>query len=96
MNAVRNSGDGTYEMPRIPKLVALFLGQALQVMMDPSHILYEKVNTFFLQRPALDLSDIPMFYTLSNSGQYFETEVNWLMDILIAAVGDPAVESPRR
>ena len=91
MNAVRNSGDGKDEVSRIPKLIALFLGESLQVITDPQHILYEKVNTFFLQRPALDFEDIPMFYTLSNSGEYFEADVNWLLDILIAAIGDPAV-----
>ena len=59
--------------------------------MDPQHILYEKVNVFFLQRPSLDVDDIPMVYALSNTGEYFEKEVDWLLDILIAGLDDKQV-----
>jgi len=88
---IRNSGNVEIEMPRFPKHIAVFLGEALRVMMDPGHILYEKVNSFFLQRPSLDLDDIPMFYALSNSGEHFEQEVNWLLTILIAGAQDTMV-----
>jgi hypothetical protein len=60
-------------------------------MMDPKHILYEKVNTFFLQRPSLDFDDVPMFYSLSNSGEHFEQEVNWLLNFMMAGLDDPLV-----
>lgn len=69
----------------------MFLSEALQVIMDPQHILYEKVNVFFLQRPSLDLDDIPMAYALSNTGEYFAKEVDWLLDILIAGLDDKQV-----
>jgi Nucleolar pre-ribosomal-associated protein 1 len=95
MNSVRNSGMGE-EYQSIPKLIGVFLAESLQVIMNPQHILYEKVNTFFLQRPALDLEDIPMFYSLSNSGEYFEREVDWLLDIMIAGVhNDETVDHSR-
>ena len=90
MNVIRNSG-GEDEISRIPKLTAIFLGESLRVMMDPKHILYEKVNTFFLQRPTLDFDDVPMFYSLSNSGEHFEQEVNWLLNIMMAGLDDPLV-----
>ena len=92
---IRNSGDqeGGVIPARISKMMAIFFGKSLQVMMNPQHILYEKVNSFFLQRPALELDDVPMFYTLANSGEYFEEEVDWLMDILIAGLDDDAVRS---
>ena len=93
VNIIRNSRNTDSDTPRIPKLIAIFLGQSLKVMMDPKDILYEKVNTFFLQRPSLDLDDIPMFYALSNSGEHFEREVNWLLDIIIAGLNDPSVTS---
>ena len=76
---------------RIPKLTAVFLGESLRILMNPQHILYEKVNSFFLQRPSLDLDDVPMFYTLSNSGESFEQEVEWLLDVLIAGLDDELV-----
>lgn len=95
INMIRNSGDqeGGVIPARISKMMAIFFGKSLQVMMNPQHILYEKVNSFFLQRPALELDDVPMFYTLANSGEYFEEEVDWLMDILIAGLDDDAVRS---
>lgn len=91
MNVLRNSGRDGIRITRIPKLIAIFLGESLRVMMDPKHVLYEKVNSFFLQRPTLDLDDIPMFYSLSNSGEHFEKEVNWLLDIMLAGLDDPVV-----
>jgi hypothetical protein len=93
MDVTRNSGNPGLGGPetRLPKFITVFLGESLQVMMNPSHILYEKVNMFFLQRPALDLDDIPMFYTLANSGQHFEQEVIWLLDIVKAGLDDVSV-----
>jgi len=93
MNAIRNVDALDTAVTRIPKLITVFLSEALQVLMDPKHILYEKVCVFFLQRPYLELDDIPMFYTLSNSGDYFEQEVSWLLEILSAGVDDPTVFS---
>jgi hypothetical protein len=95
INMIRNSGDQEDGVipARISKMMAIFFGKSLQIMMNPQHILYEKVNSFFLQRPALELDDVPMFYTLANSGEYFEEEVDWLMDILIAGLDDDAVRS---
>ena len=59
--------------------------------MEPKHILYEQVNSFFLKRPNLDLDDIPMFYTLSNSGEHFELQVNWLFNVMNAGLSDQLV-----
>ena len=70
----------------------MFLSEALQALMDPQHILYEKINVFFLQRPSLDLDDIPMAYALSNTGDYFENEVGWLLDLVIAGLDDRQVQ----
>ena len=91
MNGLRNVNALNTTVTRIPKLITVFLSQALQVLMDPGHMLYEKVCVFFLQRPSLDLEDIPMFYSLSNSGDYFEQEVSWLLDVISAGVDDPTV-----
>jgi len=91
MNALRNSGQGKNGISRLPKLITVFLAESLRVVMDPKHILYEKVNSFFLQRPILDLGDIPMFYTLSNSGEHFELEVMWLFNVMTAGLDDPLV-----
>ena len=94
MNALRNSGQEENDISRLPKLITVFLAESLRVIMDPKHILYEKVNSFFLQRPTLDLGDIPMFYTLSNSGEHFELEVMWLFNVMNAGLDDPLVLPP--
>jgi hypothetical protein len=96
MNALRNSGQEENGISRLPKLITVFLAESLRVIMDPKHILYEKVNSFFLQRPTLDLGDIPMFYTLSNSGEHFELEVMWLFNVMNAGLDDPLVLPPNR
>ena len=90
MNVLRNS-RGEEDITRIPKLNAIFLGESLRVMMDPKHILYEKVNKFFLQRPTLDFTDMPMFYSLSNSGEHYEQECDWLFNIMLAGLDDAMV-----
>ena len=87
INVVRSAGDGG----RLPKLITLFLAKCLRVLTDPKHILYEKVNFFLLQRPFLDLNDIPMFYSLSNTGDHFEFEVDWILEIITASLDDDLV-----
>jgi Nucleolar pre-ribosomal-associated protein 1 len=91
MNIVRNAGDGGSVITRLPKLISLFLAKCLPILMEPRHILYEKVNSFLLQRPSLDLRDIPMFYSLSNTGNHFEAEVDFLLNIITAGFDDNTV-----
>jgi hypothetical protein len=86
-NVVRNSND----IGRLPKLIALFLAECLPILNDPKHILYEKVNSFLLQRPSLDMKDIPLFYSLANTGDHFEVEVDWLLEMLASGLDDDMV-----
>jgi hypothetical protein len=53
---------------RVPCMITYFIGQSLEVLMRPAHLLYLRVNTFLLQRPRMDVRDIPMFYSLLQSG----------------------------
>lgn len=91
MNAIRNSRFTSEDLLWVPKLTSVFLARSLNVLMDPKHILYGKINSFFLQRPWLDLEDIPMFYSLSYSGEHFEREVDWLLDTIVAGFDDALV-----
>ncbi len=56
--------SGQHAFEQIPSMISTFIGQAIQVLMRPAHLLYLRVNTFLLQRSHLDVRDIPMFYTL--------------------------------
>jgi hypothetical protein len=86
-NVVRNSND----IGRLPKLIALFLAECLPILNEPKHVLYAKVNSFLLQRPSLDVNDIPLFYSLANTGDHFEAEVDWLLKMLASGLDDDMV-----
>ena len=51
--------------------MTLFIAESLTIMTRPTHRLYANINAFFLQRPFLDLSDVPLFFT------FFSSEVSF-------------------
>src|SRR5579859_1299208 len=90
VNAVRNV-ETNDEFIRIPKVIAVFLAEAISVLMDPGHVFYDKVASFFLARETLDLRDIPLFYALINTEEHFEKGVSWLLPIITSGIGDETV-----
>ena len=73
---------------RIPALVASWCAAAVEVLLRPGHFLYREINTFLLQRPALDIADAPMFLYLLNSGETSTRRVarRWLFRLLGAGM----------
>ncbi|ETI33903.1 hypothetical protein F443_19474 [Phytophthora nicotianae P1569] len=71
-------------LEQIPSVVTVFLNDALAVLIRPTHVLYPQVNHFLLARPAMDLADVPMFYSLFNSRAplTFRQERSWLLHTL--------------
>jgi hypothetical protein len=57
-----------YQYGSVPPLLCAFVARALPVLLRPGHWLYAGLNSFLLQRPTLDLGDVPMLYGLLNSG----------------------------
>ncbi|KAL4154801.1 hypothetical protein PRNP1_006917 [Phytophthora ramorum] len=71
-------------LEQVPSVVTVFLNDALAVLTRPTHVLYPQVNHFLLARPAMDLSDVPMFYSLFNSraALTYRQERSWLLHTL--------------
>ncbi|OWZ12337.1 putative mitochondrial protein [Phytophthora megakarya] len=71
-------------LEQVPSVVTVFLNDALAVLTRPTHVLYPQVNHFLLARPAMDLADVPMFYSLFNSRTplTFRQERSWLLHTL--------------
>ena len=48
-------------------LVASFFLKVVFKFLFPEHPFYLMMNSFLLQRPALDIRDLPLFYSMFNS-----------------------------
>lgn len=67
----------------IPSIIASFIAQSLMILLKPESDMYPVINTFLLQRPLLDLDDIPLFYSLFySSGTNSRSERIWILRLL--------------
>lgn len=73
--------------PRIPTVITTFVAHALSTLLRPDHFMYPHVNKFCLQRPTIDMEDIPMFYSLFNSSsEQHRKERVWMLRLLAASL----------
>jgi len=82
---VRNDACGNFNLITLYRSVTKYLpAQAAEVLLKPEHRLYKPLNRFLLQRPALDMKDVPMFYELFNSGapHNFKQDRAWVLRML--------------
>ncbi|TDH68935.1 hypothetical protein CCR75_004310 [Bremia lactucae] len=81
-----------HPLDQVPSIVTVFLNDALAVLLRPTHVLYAPVNHFLLARTAIDLADVPMFYTLFNSQAplTFRQERSWLLHTLRRGIRNDA------
>jgi Nucleolar pre-ribosomal-associated protein 1 len=71
------------EITPIPSLIASFVAQALIILLKPESDMYPVINQFLLQRPVLDLEDIPLFYQLFySSTEDGRNERVWMLRLL--------------
>ncbi|KAJ3294460.1 hypothetical protein HK104_003568 [Borealophlyctis nickersoniae] len=76
---------------RIPSVIALFAAQGLMVLLKPESDMYPLINRFLLQRPIIDLEDVPMFYGLFYSpSQECRRERVWMLRLLSCGLKTPA------
>jgi len=74
-------------LARLPVPVTLFVAHALAILLRPEHSLYPLVNRFLLQRPAMDVTDMPMFYGLFYSPEPdFRSERSWMLRLLASGL----------
>ncbi|TMW55861.1 hypothetical protein Poli38472_008509 [Pythium oligandrum] len=85
-NALEESLEG------VSSVITVFMNDAISILNRPNHSMYPHLNHFLLARPALDLSDVPMFYSLFNSrsAQTYKQERAWLLHNLRRGVREDA------
>lgn len=68
---------------RLPTFTTLILLHALRGIFYPSNFIYPRTARFLLQRPELDVSDVPMLFGMlySNSDDW-KKERGWMLRIL--------------
>jgi hypothetical protein len=64
--AVAKSETPNDDYYRVPLVITAFAVQALQIIARPEGELYPLINRFLLQRPFINMNDIPMLYDLFN------------------------------
>ena len=53
---------------RVSGIVATFCADAFKLMLNSNHHMFSNVNAFFLGRPFVDVSDVPLFFKSFNNG----------------------------
>ncbi|KAK7440039.1 hypothetical protein VKT23_017290 [Stygiomarasmius scandens] len=72
------------EVPvRLPSYTTLLLAHALRGVFYPSNFVYPLTARFLLQRPRLDVNDVPMLYNmLFSSGDHWKKDRAWIIRFL--------------
>ncbi|KAF9187447.1 hypothetical protein BGZ51_001294 [Haplosporangium sp. Z 767] len=90
LNSLKNSitdREDDVAPPRIPAVITTFVVHALSALLRPDHFMYPHVNKFCLQRPTIDLEDIPMFYSMFNSSSdHHRKERVWMLRLLATSL----------
>jgi len=68
---------------RLPSFASLILSHALRGVFYPSNFIFPRTSRFLLQRPELDVTDVPMLYGMlySNSDDW-KKERGWIIRFL--------------
>ncbi|TFK53356.1 hypothetical protein OE88DRAFT_1696250 [Heliocybe sulcata] len=71
------------EISRLPSYTTLILAHALRAVFYPSNFIYPHTARFLLQRPTLDVNDVPMLYgMLYSSSDEWKKERLWIVKFL--------------
>jgi nucleolar pre-ribosomal-associated protein 1 len=70
--------------PRLPSYTTLLLFHALRGIFNPSTFVYPLTSRFLLQRAELDITDVPMLYSMlySSDQDDWKKERGWMMRFL--------------
>lgn len=88
------SAKGQVDGTPIPTPIVAFTCRALEVLRDPLHDLYPKVNTFLNRGPVWNLDRLPLVYEIvqeepSVDGSYY-LSISWLVAYLLDSLRTPA------
>ncbi|KAI2637141.1 ribosome 60S biogenesis N-terminal-domain-containing protein [Hypomontagnella submonticulosa] len=78
----------------LPSVIIAFACKALEVITNPLHCLYEKVNLFLTGGPVWSLDKIPLMQSILQEGPTedgaFYSEISWLLGFLLDSLRTPA------
>jgi nucleolar pre-ribosomal-associated protein 1 len=88
------SCKGDVDAGPIPKHIVAFARNALDVLQNPLHCLYGKLNKFLLKGPTWKLDRLPLVYDILQDGPELDdayySELSWLFSYLLDGVqGEP-------
>ncbi|KIK33680.1 hypothetical protein CY34DRAFT_18221 [Suillus luteus UH-Slu-Lm8-n1] len=80
-NLVKPSPNGPHL--RLSSLASLILSHALRGVFYPSNFIYSRTARFLLQRPELDVTDVPMLYNMFyGTSDDWKEERGWIVRFL--------------
>ncbi|KAI1327528.1 ribosome 60S biogenesis N-terminal-domain-containing protein [Xylariaceae sp. FL0255] len=87
----------------VPSILVIFACRALDVLKNPLHCLYEKVNIFLTSGPTWRSDNIPLMQAILQDGPTLDgtyyTEISWLLTFLLDSLrtqGDMGLFHQRR
>ncbi|KAG9238484.1 ribosome 60S biogenesis N-terminal-domain-containing protein [Amylocarpus encephaloides] len=93
----------TIDQSPLPTIIAIFASQAINVLNDPLHVLYPKINKFLSQGPTWNIDRIPLMYKILDESPSLDDayypEISWLLNYMLAGLrteADMAVFRNRR
>jgi hypothetical protein len=87
LGTLRAGLDAAAPLARLPLPATLFTARALGVLLRPDDPFYPHINRFLLQRPAIDVGDMPLFYGLFFSPSVaYRAERLWMLRLLAAGL----------
>ncbi|PCH41704.1 hypothetical protein WOLCODRAFT_101082 [Wolfiporia cocos MD-104 SS10] len=76
-------GDPEDEPPRLPAYTTLLLAHALRGVFNPHQFTYPLIARFLLQRPALDVGDVPLLFgMLYSATDEWRRERAWIVRLI--------------
>ena len=93
LSEVAESSRGQVDVGRVPSAFTAFATHALEVLRNPLHPLYPKVNTFLTRSPVWSLEKLPLAHDIlhgepSEDDRYY-TEITWLLTYLLDSLVTP-------
>ncbi|KIY45257.1 hypothetical protein FISHEDRAFT_49590 [Fistulina hepatica ATCC 64428] len=83
LSLLKNTILSSSQTPRIPSYITLLMAHALRAIFYPSNFIYPLTARFLLQRPSIDVSDVPLLYgMLYSSSDEWKKERVWIIRFL--------------
>eukprot|EP00698_Gefionella_okellyi_P023768 TRINITY_DN8211_c0_g1_i1.p1 TRINITY_DN8211_c0_g1~~TRINITY_DN8211_c0_g1_i1.p1 ORF type:complete len:2009 (-),score=482.27 TRINITY_DN8211_c0_g1_i1:60-6050(-) len=72
---------------KLPAIHCLLLAHMSLILLRPEHDVYLLLNKYILTRPFLDITDVPLFYSLFNSATaHHQTDRRWMLQLLVGGL----------